>query len=293
MDLHVNWYIRTNDGDLAQITVIADGFVDTDIGYIYYGKIKNCKEDLRDLIEEGDYVNGERIYYSNNRTSLCHNGNSIKSINVMQFMTKEKFFRECYSPRIKKGQKIKWKKLKDYPNYEVSNTGLVRNRLSGKLMSLSNDRKQCHVKLTDKKGHRCRKSVGVLVLEAFVEPSDGRVPVYINNDSGDCNLENLKWGTRAEQAKISSKKRVTRNRHTKDLSDEEVLKKKKENEEKKSKPKKKKEAKVIKKEIDQVIDYYNKYPKNTSFDREPTKKELEDIKREEFKRILLKKLKED
>ena len=113
------------------------------------------------------------------------------------------------------------------------------------------------------------------------------------DDSGDCNLENLKWGTRAEQAKISSKKRVTRNRHTKDLSDKEVLNKKKENEEKKSKPKKDKEEKVTKKEIDKVVDYYNKYSKNVSFDREPTNKELEDIKREEFKRILMKKLKED
>ena len=35
---------------------------------------------------------------------------------------------------------IKWEKIKDFPNYSISNTGLVRNDVTGKLKTLRHDK---------------------------------------------------------------------------------------------------------------------------------------------------------
>ncbi len=98
-----------------------------------------------------------------------------------------------------------WKIISDFPNYEVSNHGRVRRRVTGrgtwagrilsdrvttvgyKAVSLSNDYQHAY------------PSVARLVLTAFVgDPPDSYQANHINGDKLDDRIENLEWTTRDE-----------------------------------------------------------------------------------------------
>lgn len=209
-------YFTTYSGEIGQILSFDKyGNIVADIGKFSLDQIDKHHKDIHYIVSDGDYINGARVYESRGiHTGLCLNGSSIKSVNILQIMTKKKFFKECYSP---KGNNLKevWKPIKNFPKYEVSDQGVVRAKDSGKFMSLLHDREQCSVRLEFKDGRRLRRSVAVLVLEAFVGPSDGRLPKYKNNDNQDCRLTNLAWETRVEQASRVLPKRKQTNRQYK------------------------------------------------------------------------------
>lgn len=98
-----------------------------------------------------------------------------------------------------------WKALADYPEYEVSTLGRVRNAKKHARDDLD------HIRLPDvnskgyarlrlvRDGRRIRKFVHRLVAECYLENPDGKEMVdHINGNNTDNRLCNLRWTTRSE-----------------------------------------------------------------------------------------------
>jgi len=89
------------------------------------------------------------------------------------------------------------------PSYEISNMGRVRsyirkgprgrfNRVA-RMLTLTADAEGYRILTIAAKGYKVHR----LVLETFVGPSD-LVTRHLNNNPADNRLENLRWGTQAE-----------------------------------------------------------------------------------------------
>lgn len=88
-----------------------------------------------------------------------------------------------------------WKTVKDYPNYEVSNMGRVRNK-EGKILCFETTEKgYFRVDLTNNEGRKHFK-VHRLVASAFI-PNDNNFPQINHKDENKQNntVDNLEWCT--------------------------------------------------------------------------------------------------
>lgn len=90
----------------------------------------------------------------------------------------------------------RWKKIEDFPNYEISSIGQVKNITTGKILKpgFSDGYEKvnlCHnKKATTKKIHH-------LVLESFVgkRPPNLRCSCHYDGNKRNNNIKNLRWGT--------------------------------------------------------------------------------------------------
>ena len=92
-----------------------------------------------------------------------------------------------------------WKTIEDFPNYEVSNLGQVRNKNTGRMLS-QNDNGQgyLHVGLW-KNGRCCYKYVHRLVGEAFIPNPENKETINHKDlqPYNNC-VDNLEWATYTE-----------------------------------------------------------------------------------------------
>jgi hypothetical protein len=108
-----------------------------------------------------------------------------------------------------------WKKIKDYPNYEVNNIGQVKSiercivqsngevhKLKEKYLKLSNRGGYYRVCLTNGNGEKGNwKSVHRLVAECFIpNPENKPIINHINGIPTDNNINNLEWCTHQENS---------------------------------------------------------------------------------------------
>lgn len=97
-----NDYFRTTTGEIFQVAGVKEGKV-----YYAFGEhcwvdsiaITNFQENIIDLIEVGDYVNGNRVYKITSACIYCV-GIAVQNkitINIKTILTKEQHQSNCYT----------------------------------------------------------------------------------------------------------------------------------------------------------------------------------------------------
>lgn len=92
-----------------------------------------------------------------------------------------------------------WKRITSFPTYSVSDTGLVRNDDTGRVLALRRNPHGIHYVGLMKGRRQHNISVARLVAEAFVsKPSQDRdnkfnTPIHLNGHKDDLQAHNLMW----------------------------------------------------------------------------------------------------
>lgn len=98
-----------------------------------------------------------------------------------------------------------WKDIKDFPNYEVSNMGRVRNKLTGNMIH-QQVRKRGYVKVQLwRNGKDYTRDVHRLVAISFLGYKEGLEVNHIDGDKSNNRINNLEWCTRKENVQHSVK----------------------------------------------------------------------------------------
>lgn len=106
---------------------------------------------------------------------------------------------------------MEWKTIEDYPKYEVSNNGDVRNIKTGKVLKHTLTKGYHYVEITNKDNERKRVRVHRLVANAFIpNPYNLETVNHKDLNKGNNNVENLEWMTYADNNRHSMEKQGRR-----------------------------------------------------------------------------------
>jgi hypothetical protein len=94
---------------------------------------------------------------------------------------------------------VAWEPLEEFPGYSVSEAGRVRNDDTGHLLALlRNQQGAIHVGI-QKDREQYRRSVGLLVAKAFLDPppfDTFNTPIHLDGDLSNNEASNLLWRPR-------------------------------------------------------------------------------------------------
>lgn len=94
---------------------------------------------------------------------------------------------------------IEWTDIPDFPNYEIMQNGLVRNKTSGIIKHPSMGHRGYPVHSLRKDGRMYLRTVHILLARAFIPNPENKPEVnHIDGDKTNYDLSNLEWCTRWE-----------------------------------------------------------------------------------------------
>lgn len=87
-----------------------------------------------------------------------------------------------------------WLPIEEFPGYEVSDLGRVRNEYTHKILGLYDNGSGVIQVVMRRGGRPTARAVHKLVASAFLHPApEGAVPIHIDNDPENNAAENLLW----------------------------------------------------------------------------------------------------
>jgi len=92
-----------------------------------------------------------------------------------------------------------WRLIDEFPGYEVSNAGTVRNCRTKRVLSIFVNKNNTPYVAFSRQGKQFNKSLPVLVAEIFLpapEKETFTTPIHLNGDRTDCAAHNLMWRPR-------------------------------------------------------------------------------------------------
>lgn len=88
-----------------------------------------------------------------------------------------------------------WVDIADFPKYQVSNQGRIRNTKTGKILQPLDNKRRCMMVILHRDNQGYSKSIRRLVAEAFVpgRSSINTTPIHLDQDYTNCAADNLEW----------------------------------------------------------------------------------------------------
>lgn len=88
----------------------------------------------------------------------------------------------------------RWEPLEDFPGYEVSDQGRIRNENTGRLLGIYDNGYGVLQVVMRRNGRPTARAVHKLVAEVFIHPGpEGAVPIHIDGDHTNNSADNLEW----------------------------------------------------------------------------------------------------
>lgn len=110
-----------------------------------------------------------------------------------------------------------WLQIPDYPNYDVSSEGQVRNRITGRVLKQANVKGYRRVVLCDEDGHH-PKAVHRLVADTFYDGDHEGLEVnHIDGRKANNFLGNLEWCTSSENRRHAFRTGLQKASHSKQI----------------------------------------------------------------------------
>jgi hypothetical protein len=116
-----------------------------------------------------------------------------------------------------------WKQIENYPNFEISNRGRLKNLSKDKILNFNKPNSSGYfIHVFNREGKRTSKGIHWLVAKHFI-PNPYNLPTveHIDRDSTNNNVDNLKWASWQTQWANRDNKKGESNKLSK-LTEEQV-----------------------------------------------------------------------